>query len=298
MIFFYLILCLPLNVFGDSYNFLEIGKKSMSIQEPTKKQFFYINDFESDTHRWNATFMKNDVLYLEFLTHNDDGICYDMDYIEYSGLLNIAISRKVLDTSCFIDKFDPYYVTYYKRHVIFQKKLYNYTNVVLFINHEMEPYVLSMGKKSSFDILEILTFTWNTAKIQGWSSHYSLGYNLIIAFSIAFGIQICFRGNLIQKLILFSYIGNMIDKLYQYNRFNITLAHNDILVFYMIHITIPAAFIIFQMVYMNSKKNIWLEYSNYNISLHTIIYILLILFSFLLYQPGVYMDILFKIITL
>lgn len=318
------ILCILIHfTHGHSPIFVDSNKNSIdTIVDPTHSWAYYADEFSTDTHQWKADFKQNDTMFVEFLSRHDESICFDIEFVNNLKndihIYNIKISSKEPYLFCSTPFFDPYSVSNYDSHGKFQKIALNDTRLVIFIEHEYKPYVLVVGKEESIRFIDMLTFTWITAKVQGWSGHYSLGYNIIIAYCLAVAISIlndkCVnRGwNVLDRIysvvsifIVFSYIGNVFDKSYQFIRINDVqkLDTHDIIVFCLIHLVIPFVFIIFNSTYLFFRMNIWVEcfvqeWFTAHMALNVSILFLFAVFSLFLFQPGGFMDIIFLVFSI
>lgn len=318
------ILCVLINlVHGHSPVFVDSNKNSIdTIIEPTHSWAYYADEFVSDTHQWKADFKPNEIMFIEFLSRRDDALCYDIDFVSNLNndihIYNIKISRKETYFYCSTPFFDPYSVSGYDSHGKFKEKAINNTRVVIFIEHEYQPYVLVVGTEEYIRFVDLIKFTWIIAKIQGWSGHYSLGYNIILGFCFAVAISIlndkCVKRNwkmldrlssVVSIFIVFSYVGNMLDKLYQLVLINDyqTISEHELTTFCLVHIALPIVFIIFNSSYLFFRMNIWFECFLQNcftahVALNLIILLVLCVFSLFLFQPGGLMDILFLLFAI
>lgn len=319
-----LLLCILIHLtYGHSPIFVNSNKNSIdTIVDPTHSWAYYANEFSIDTHQWKADFKQNDTMFVEFLTRRNEALCYDIEFVNNLKndihIYNIKISTKESYLYCSRPFFDPYSVSNYDNHGTFQEVALTDTRLVIFIEHEYEPYVLVVGKEEYIRFVDMLKFTWITAKIQGWMGHYSLGYNIIIAYCLAVAISIlndkCVnRGwkvldriySVVSVFIVFSYIGNIFDKLYQFFRINDAqmLDTHDITVFSLIHLVIPFVFMIFNSTYLFFRMNIWVECFvqecfTAHMALNVIILFLFAFFSLFLFQPGAFMDIIFLVFAI
>lgn len=303
--------------YGHSPIFVNSNKNT--VVEPTHSWAYYVDEFSSNIHQWEADFEEDDILFVEFLTRHNQSFCFDIETTYGSkNNIHINITRKEPYLYCSKPFFEPYSVSNYDKHGTFQEVALNNTHLIISVEHDYQPFVLAVGKEESILFRDMLTFTWITAKVQGWSSQYSLGYNIIIAYSFAIAISILNdiyvnKGwNVLNRIysvvsifIIFSYIGNIFDKLYHFIRINDvqTLNTHDVTMFCLIHLLIPFVFIVFSSCYLFFRLNLWVECFvgecfTVHVSFNVLILFIFLVFSLFLFQPGAFMDIIFLVFAL
>ena len=137
--------------------------------------------------------------------------------------------------------------------------------MVIFVNHEQQPYVLAVGRTEAVLFRDMLRFSYIKLRIQEWSDVLTLPWSILIAYSIAIVIWVSGRwfrkttSSFIILLIIFSYVANMGDMVYNYIRigelemdvgpeYEGDHEHEhehtmDMSVFFWIHILLPLLFI-------------------------------------------------------
>ena len=318
------VLMLITAVSGHSPIFVSDDMKTIEIiRDPTHSWAYYASDFLVNvyTHQYKADYHPGDDMFVEYLTPRNDIVdvpCFNFtveEELETGGhhLINIIINHVESSLYCTKPFFDPWAVSAYNTHDVWNKTAVNRTRVVIFVNHEQQPYVLAVGRTEAVLFRDMLRFSYIKLRIQEWSDVLTLPWSILIAYSIAIVIWVSGRwfrkttSSFIILLIIFSYVANMGDMVYNYIRigelemdvgpeYEGDHEHEhehtmDMSVFFWIHILLPllfigllsAYFVIREDTQLHCPIGAWLE-------LHASIDILTLfvfaLFSLFCFQPG------------
>jgi hypothetical protein len=304
---------------SDDMNKIEI------VRDPTHSWAYYASDFLVNVyeHKYKADYHPGDVMFFEYLTPRNDIVdvpCFNFtihEEVETGGyhLINIIVEHVESSLYCTEPFFDPWSVSAYNTHDHWESTAVNRTRVVVFIKHEQQPYVLAVGKTEAVLFRDMLRYSYIKLRVQEWSDVLTLPWSILIAYSIAIALWTSgqwFRktpSSFLIMLIIFSYVANMGDMVYNYIRIgelemNTNEAPDghhddehehkhvmDLSVFFWIHILIPllfigllsAYFVIREDVYTVCPIGTWLEL---HASIDILTLFLFAIFSLFLFQPG------------